>query len=225
MLAGPSMYEVVDKGRDVRPYESGVIYKIRVADSVTIYAAEESQPDMDAISGSVLVALAVATLITLLVLRAAGEDRRLRRFYALASAGFALLAVDEFFALHETLGHNLLPLTNLPGIERPDDLVFAALLIPALVFAYAYRDIFLCTARLRWLFGGALVAFALAAGSDIASVSADEPLEVISGACILGGFASLIARHISRCIAAPVAMADPEPSAPARAPDAAPTAG
>lgn len=211
VAAAPSMYEVVDKGDDVRPYESGVVYKIQVADSVTVYAAEESRPDMDAISGSVLVALAVAALITSLVLRAAGKDRRLRRFYGLASAGFALLAIDESMAIHETIGHNLLFLTDLPGIERPDDFLFAMLLVPALAFTYVYRDILFGSTTLRWLFGGAFAVFALAAGSDIASISADEPLEVISGACILGGFASLIVGHLSTCIAAPAA--DVEPSA------------
>jgi hypothetical protein len=221
VLLAPSLYEVVEKGDDVRPYDSGVIYKIRVADSVTFYAAEESQPDMDAISGSVLVALTVASLITLLVLRAAGKDLRLRRFYALASLGFALLAVDEFFAIHETIGHNLLPLTDLPGIERPDDAVFTLLLIPAIIFVYAYRDILFGTRRQLWLFAGAFAAFALAAGSDIVGVAADEPLEVVSGACILGGFASLIAGHLATCIVRPAA-AGLEPSMPAR-PDAVPT--
>lgn len=214
MLAAPSLYEVVDKGEDVRPYDSGVVYEIRIGDSVTFYAAEESRPDMDAISGSVLVALAVAALITLLVLRAAGKPRRLRRFYALASLGFALLAFDELFAIHETIGHNLLPLADLPGIERPDDAVFSLLLVPAIVFAYVFRDILFASRRLQWLFAGAFAAFALAAGSDIVGVAADEPLEVISGAFILGGFASLIAGHLSACIVAPAA---PAPGAAAAA--------
>lgn len=220
MLAAPSLYEVVDEGDDIRPYDSGVVYEIRVADSVTIYAAEESRPNMDSISGSVLVALAVASLITSLVLRAAGKELRLRHFYALASLGFGLLAVDEFFAVHETIGHNLPVLTDLPGIERPDDALFSLLLIPAIIFVYGYRDILFGTRRQQWLFAAAFAAFALAAGSDIVGVAADEPLEVISGACILGGFASLIAGHLSACIVAPPtadfeptrAAADPEPS-------------
>ena len=215
MLVAPSLYEVVEKGDDVRPYDSGVVYKIRVADSVTVYAAEESRPNMDSISGSVLVALAVASLITSLVLRAAGKDLRLRHFYALASLGFALLAVDEFFAVHETIGHNLPVLTDLPGIERPDDALFSLLLIPALIFVYGYRDILFGTRRQQWLFAGAFAAFALAAGSDIVGVSADEPLEVISGAFILGGFASLIAGHLATCIVQPAATG-PGPSTPAR---------
>jgi hypothetical protein len=221
MLLAPSLYEVVDKGDDIRPYDSGVVYEIRLADSVTFYAAEESRPDMDAISGSVLVALAVASLITSLVLRAAGKELRLRRFYALASLGFALLAVDELFAIHETIGHNLTLLTDLPGIERPDDALFTLLLIPAIVFVYAYRDVLFGARRLQWLFAGAFAAFVLAAGSDIVGVSADEPLEVISGACILGGFASLIAGHLATCIVQPAtAGLEPATSPPA---DAVPT--
>lgn len=221
MLLAPSMYEVVDKGDDIRPYDSGVVYEIRVADSVTFYAAEESRPDMDAISGSVLVALAVASLITSLVLRAAGKELRLRHFYTLASIGFALLALDEYFAIHETIGHNFSVLTDLPGIERPDDVLFSLLLIPALIFVYGYRDILFGTRRLRWLFAGAFAAFVMAAGSDIVGVAADEPLEVVSGALILGGFASLIAGHLASCIVQPEAPGL-EPSAPAR-PAGAPT--
>lgn len=205
MLMAPSLYEVADKGEDLRPYDSGVVYQIQLGDSVTFYAAEESRPDMDAISGSVLVALATACLIAALILGYARRSSRLRRFYQLAGAAFALLALDEFFALHETVGHNLLPVTDLPGIERPDDVVFAALLIPALVFVYAYRDILLSSPRTRWLFGGAFAAFGLAAASDIAGASADEPLEILSGAFILGGFLSLIVAHLSPCIVEPEA--------------------
>jgi len=205
MLALPSFYEVVDEGRDVRPYDSGKVYEIRIADRVTVYAAEESRPKLDSITGSVLVALATACLIALLVLRASGGDARLRLFYALAAAGFALLALDEFFAVHETIGHNLLPLADLPGVERPDDVIFALLMVPALAFVYAFRDILLETRRTRTLFGGALLAFALAALSDIAGLAADEPLEVVCGALILGGFASLLATHISICLADPQA--------------------
>lgn len=220
MLLAPSLYEVVNEGDDIRPYDSGVVYEIRVADSVTIYAAEESRPNMDSISGSVLVALAVASLITSLVLRAAGKDLRLRHFYALASLGFALLAIDELFAIHETIGHNLPVLTDLPGVERPDDVLFSLLLIPALVFVYGYRDILFGTRRLRWLFAGAFAAFVLAASSDTIGIAADEPLEVVSGAFILGGFASLIAGHLATCIVRPAAVGL-EPSTPA--PDPVPT--
>lgn len=197
MVLAPSLYEVVDKGHDLRPYESGTIYEIEVADILTVYAAEESQPDTDAISGSAMVALAAVALMTHLLLAAANAPRRIRRFYALASAGFAFLAVDEFFAVHETIGHNLLLLADLPGVERPDDAIFALYLLPAAAFLYVFRDVILGSPRAVRFFVAALGLFALAGASDIAGVGADEPLEVLSAACIVGGFVTLIVGHLS----------------------------
>lgn len=199
----PSMYEVVDHGRNLRPYESAPVYEIRIADSITFYAAEDSRPNPDVFTGSALVALATASLIAFLILGAASRDQRPRRFYGLSSIGFALLAVDEFFAVHETIGHNLVFLADLPGIERPDDAVFLLFLIPAAVFIYAFRDIMFGSRRLKRYFGAALVTFVLAALSDIGGLLIEEPLEVLSGLFIVIGFALLIAEHISACLKTP----------------------
>jgi len=211
VLAAPSLTDVVDKGHDIRPYHSGLVYKIRVADSFTVYADEESKPELDSVSGSVLVALATASLIAYLIVNAARRERRLRRFYALASAGFAALAFDEFFAIHETIGHNLPFLTDLPGITHPDDVLFAALVIPTLAFVYFFRDILLGASRPRLMFAGALAAFFLAAFSDLADLSADEPLELVCAAFIVGGFISLLVSHIGACIAPPPKQPSAEP--------------
>jgi hypothetical protein len=196
MFFSPSLYEVVDTGRDLRPYESGEIYEIRVAESFTVYAAAESKPDMDAISGSVLVALATAALFACLLLGAVGANRRLRLFYGLASAGFAFLAADEFFAIHETVGHNLLFLTNAPGVERPDDLIIAGYLVPAAAFLYYFRDLLANSRRAIVFFAAAVGLFVLAGACDLAGLILDEPLEVLSAACIAAGFATLIATHV-----------------------------
>jgi hypothetical protein len=201
MMLAPSAYEVADKGRDLRPYESGVIYKIELADSVTVYAAEESQPDTDAISGSLLVALATMALMTSLLLKAVGGSPRLRTFYALTAGGFAFLSIDEFFAIHETVGHNLLFLSDIPGIERPDDLLFALYMVPALVFLYVFRDVLLGSKRAIRFFAAGLLVFGLAAASDVAGVGSDEPLEVVSAALIAGGFVSLAVGHLSAALA------------------------
>jgi hypothetical protein len=197
MFLAPSAYEVVDKGKDVRPYESGVVYKIKVADTVTVYAAEESQPDMDHISGSALVALATASLIAALLLGAKGGPSRLRTFYSLAAAGLGYLAFDEFFAVHETVGHNLPFLSDLPGIERPDDLIISLYLIPALAFLYYFRDVFTSSSRAVKFFAAAIAGFVLSGLSDIAGMSVDEPLEVITAAMIVGGFISLLVTHLA----------------------------
>lgn len=197
MFLAPSAYEVVDKGKDVRPYESGTVYEIRVADAVTVYAAEESQPDMDHISGSALVALATASLMVALLLGAKNGPRRVRGFYLLATAGLGFLAFDELFAVHETVGHNLLFLSDVPGIERPDDLIISLYIIPALAFLYYFRDVLASSSRAVKFFAAAIGGFVLSGLSDIAGMSVDEPLEVVTAALIVGGFISLIATHLA----------------------------
>lgn len=197
MFFAPSLYDVVDEGRDLRPYKSGYVYEIRVADTVTVYAAEESRPDPDVISGSAFVALATAALMAFLLLTAAGAPRRLRAFYALSAAGAAFLAADELVAIHETVGHNMAFLSDLPVIERPDDLIIALYLIPAAAFLFAFRDVLASSRRAVGFFAAGLAFFGAAALSDIAGVGADEPLEVLSAACIAGGFVALIATHLT----------------------------
>jgi hypothetical protein len=141
MVLAPAAYEVVDKGRDLRPYESGPIYKIRVADSFTVYAAAESRPEPDVISGSLLVAMATVALMAGLLLRAIDGPPRLRTFYEIAAGGVRL-------------------------------------------------------------FTAGIGVFGLAAISDVAGVSLDEPLEVLSGALIASGFVVLVTAHLSGALAA-----------------------
>lgn len=195
-----ALSEVVDRGKDLRPYESGPVYEVRVADSVTIYADAESKPDSDNVTGSVLVALATASLIALLMLRGSDGSRRLQLFYAISMAGFLVLAFDEFFAVHETTGHNLPFLADLPGIERPDDVIFALWLIPGFLYVTYFRDVLFSSTRLRRLFSLALVAAILTAVTDITGSLLDEPLEIVTAACIVAGFVSLLVDHLTAIV-------------------------
>ena len=73
----PSIYEVQAKGKGppLVPYEgTGLIYKVRVLDTFTIYADEESRPIPDKLSSAGLVAAATVALMTWLLLHAAGAD-------------------------------------------------------------------------------------------------------------------------------------------------------
>lgn len=214
MFFAPSAYEVVETGRNLRPYDSGEVYKIRLADQLTVYAAGETKPNTDAISGSALVALATAALMTSLLLAAVDARRRLRAFYAIAAAGFAFLAFDEFFAVHETIGHNLVFLADLPGVERPDDLIIALYLVPAAAFLFYFRDLLTASRRAVGFFAAAIGAFALVGVSDLVGVAADEPFEILSAACIAAGFVSLIVAHLTPALAtreqAPAREAVPE---------------
>jgi hypothetical protein len=194
VLSAESLYEVQDRGRDVVPYpNTGDVYKIRVLDSVTLFADGESRPIPDKLSAAGLVAAATMTLMAALLLNAAGAGYRKRRFYALATAGLALLAVDELFALHETIGHNLGFLADLPGVDRPDDVVFALMGVAALVFVWSFRDILLARRRPTQLFAVGGVFFLMAAFGDVTSLSIEEPAEVVAAGFILAGLIVLTA--------------------------------
>jgi hypothetical protein len=220
-----SLYDVVAKGSGppIVPYEgTGVVYKIRVLDLVTIYADEESRPIPDKLSSVGLVATATMALMALLLLTAARSERRLRRFYLLLTLGIAYLAADELFAFHETIGHNLRFLTDLPGVERPDDLVFLSYALPVGVFAWLFRDIFLAHRLAVQLLVAGAAFFAIATVGDIVGVGVDEPAEVVASVLLLAGLIVLTARTLTRELGLagperePVPAAASSPALPAR---------
>jgi hypothetical protein len=186
----PSLYEVEAKGKGppLVPYEhSGLVYKVRVLDLFSVYADEESRPTADKLSAVALVAMATMAAMALLLLNASRAERRTRRFYAFATAGLAYLAADELFAFHETVGHNLRFLADLPGVERPDDVVFLSYGIPLAIFAWCFRDVLFANPLATRLFGLGTALFAVAAAGDLAGVAIDEPAEVLAAACLAAG--------------------------------------
>lgn len=195
LWSASSLYEVVDEGHDLRPYDAGKVYELRVADSITIYADEESKQNADVITAAAMVVLATAAGMTALLLRAAGASERLRLFYALAALGLGWLAFDELMAVHETVGHNLPFLADVPGVERPDDLLFALYSIPAIVFVVVFRDVILRAGG--WFAAG--IGLVLAAGvADVAALGIDEVLELLVVVCLLVGFITLIVTDLAQ---------------------------
>ena len=138
LLSGAG-YEV--RGDAAMPYESGTVKEVRVLGSFTVYVDAESQPTPGILGGLALLMLATAAFMTALVLRMVGARGRLVAFYALICAGFGFAAFDELFAMHETLGHNLQFLADIPGVTRPDDVVVALYILPAVAFVYFFRDV------------------------------------------------------------------------------------
>jgi hypothetical protein len=190
-----SLYDVQDKGRGpgIVPYHSGLLYEVRVLDAFTLYAPEEARPEADRLSTIALVGATTMTLVALLLLGAARGDARLRRFFAFTTAGLALLTFDEVFALHETIGHNLHFLADVPGVERPDDLIFTLYVPALLVFAWCFRDVLFAHRRPAQLFVVGAAVFLLAAVGDLASSFIDEPAEVVASACLVAGLGLLTA--------------------------------
>lgn len=199
----PSLYEVEAKGKGppIVPYQgAGVVYKVKVLGLFTVYADEESRPTPDKLSSVGLVAATTMSLMALVLLNAAQGDPRVRRFYAFATAGLAFLAADELFAFHETLGHNLQFLADLPGVERPDDVIFFSYGIPLAIFAWAFRDILLAERRAVQLFAVGTVLYAIAVVGDLAGVGIDEPAEVLASVCLAGGLVVLTAAVLGRTL-------------------------
>jgi hypothetical protein len=211
----PSLYEVVDRGRGIVPYENvGVVYKVQILDSFNFYADSESRPDPDKLSSAGLVAAATMTLMTALLLHAVGAGARLRRFYAYATAGLALLAADELFALHETIGHNLQFLADLPGVQRPDDAVFLLYGVAAAIFAWVFRDVFFSHRRAMRLFAVGIGFYAIAAMGDVVGSGVEEPAEIAAAVCLVTGFvmmtAAVLRRELGLGLAPEVPRAEPQ---------------
>jgi hypothetical protein len=206
VLTQGSAYEV--RGEVSVPYEAGTVEEVRVLDAFTVYADGEPKPGASVIAGIGLIVLGTAAFVTGFAVRFAGA-RRLWRFYWLASLGFTFAGLDELFAIHESIGHNLRFLADVPGVSRPDDLVMLLYLVPVAAFAYAFRDVFLGDPRARAALAIGAGVFALSAIADAASAgkAIEEGLEGIAGLFLAGGMITLMYTHLRAWLQVRVAVA------------------
>jgi hypothetical protein len=202
LMALPALTDVTEAPHDLRSYESGEIYRVRIADTVTIYIDQESRSalSMGLLVGVGLVVMATACAMTCLVLAAVGGRRNVRMFYGFAAAGLAVLGADELLGIHESIGHNLPFLADLPGVERPDDVVFAAYLIPAGAGAFLFRDVLRESSITVRAFAAGLVLFVLAAALDLEGSRLDNPVELLVATLIAVGLLALMFEHLSRAL-------------------------
>ena len=110
----------------------------------------------------------------------------LRPLLLVAGAGLGYLAIDEQFALHETLGHNVGFLADLPGVKRPDDVILAFYAIPSALFIYAFWPQLRRSTRAVLLLVAGLALFAVSALWDLARLPAEEVFELAPWLAILG---------------------------------------
>jgi hypothetical protein len=204
VTAPSSLYEVEAEGRHLLPYQTGDVYRVRVLDTFTIYADGESRPAPSTIQGSLLVALATAAFMTFFFLRRAHARPQVVQFYLFASAGLAFVGFDELFAVHETLGHNIRPLADLPGVERPDDVLVLLYAIPLAYCAYRFRDVLTESRRALRLLALGIAFFALSVFADLTSAPLEEGFELLSVASILAGLVTLFLHHVSETDEAPL---------------------
>jgi hypothetical protein len=183
-------YEVVAEG-NLLPYPAQVA-KIRFFDQFTLVVAQERTRPLDVLDAALLSMIAgTAFFVLALLRRASAGTPRIRAFFALCLLGSMFLAVDESLALHESLGDNMQFLTSLPGVHRPDDLIFASYLVPAAAFVVLFRDVILSSRTARKLFAAGVALFFAAAFFDVAGIGLDEMLEPLSSGCLLAGFTVL----------------------------------
>ena len=86
--------------------------------------------------------------------------------YLIGGLGLMVLALDELFGVHETLGHNMEFLTVL-GVEEPDDAIFLIYPVAIAIYVWKFRDVLLERRRQRTGFLVAGVLVLLAAFSDL----------------------------------------------------------
>ena len=192
-----SNYEVVAKGR-LLPYTSGEIYRIVLFDRVSIYVEPETKPSLDVFNSYILVSISSISLLALILVPArTASAPRVRTFFLLSWLGTGLLAADELLGVHESLGHNLQSLRDIPGVDRPDDVIVGLYGVAALAYVAAFRRIILASVRARILFALAVLVVVLAAAADVADVcQVEELLEALASVFVLVGFTILTVEEL-----------------------------
>lgn len=194
-----SNYEVVEKGH-LLPYTFGTIYKVRFFDLVDVYLEPERRRlSSDLITGGALIYISALSLVFLIIIARAGNARHRKAFwmFLLMAVGAGYLAADETLGIHESIGHNLQFLRNLPLIDRPDDAIIMSYAVPTLLYLYVFRrEIFVSRAAIMAML--MVVIFgALAAVADLTGWALEELLEVASIFSLVAAMLLLGMHHIA----------------------------
>jgi lysylphosphatidylglycerol synthetase-like protein (DUF2156 family) len=172
--------------------EGVFVERVRVFDRVELnIAAEAERPRGDLVTSYLLFAIASAAVLAMLLATARRETGRLRWLFLLVALGTGYLAVDEQFEIHETLGANLLVLADVPGIERPDDLILVSYAIPVVAFFVAFRRELARSRRAAALLAVGVAIYAFAAVADVADLRFENEAEVTAAAVALAGVLTL----------------------------------
>ena len=191
-----SSYEVLEKGQ-ILPYTLGLVYKIRFGGWLTIYVEPELRPNLDLLNAYLLTGIAFISLTFGVILATVAKETKSPRFWFFVASffGMSALVADEILGIHETIGHNLQFLMELPLIKRPDDAVVLFLAVPALAVLVLFRSVILSSRRATMLFALALGGFVLSAVADILTLPLEEPLEVLTTICIAAAMIVLGLHH------------------------------
>lgn len=187
-VAAAASADVVERGA-LLPWAGDGVRRIRLA-GLEVFLSSEFDPQPDAVTTWVLVAAGSVAAFSALLVWARAPAPTLA-FFVLSAAGAWFLALDEGFAVHESIGHNLGFLADLPGVRRPDDVVFGLYALVAIAFVAAYRRLLARTPGAVALYATALamvVVVSLLDFTDLLPDKAEEGLEIVAAAVVLGGY-------------------------------------
>jgi hypothetical protein len=189
-------YEVLEKGQ-LLSYTRGKIYKIRFFDSITLFLEPEHSLRSDDLVCFFLLGCAFISLTyAFLLARQPGGIKKPFWMYVTLVLGMVFLTIDEFYGVHESIGHNLQFLASLPLIKRPDDVIILLYSIPVTLFAYIFfRQLSISRKAFKTVIL-AMVFFALAALSDALSIPFEELFEMGSAGSLLASLIILGSAHL-----------------------------
>jgi len=191
---------LADRGPVHVSYPAGEVKEMRVLGFLDVYVDGEPRPGFSVLGAIALFVLGTAAFMTMAALRAAGALPRLWRFWLIAAAGLFVAGADELFAIHESVGHNLPFLADVPGVKRPDDLVLALYLPAALACGWWFRDVLAEHRPTLAFLAGAVTLFAVSVAGDLLSLRAEEWFELLAGLCVAAGLIALMHRHLTRAL-------------------------
>jgi hypothetical protein len=145
-----STYRIVDEG-ELLSYTAGYVYRVELLGMFELWAEPEVKARIDVFNSLVLVSLSSMALLAAILIEVASPDAspKTRRFFLATWIGLGFLGLDELLGVHESVGHNLQFLRELPAVDRPDDAVFALYVVPAAVYIAYFRNTIAARAG-RW---------------------------------------------------------------------------
>ena len=198
-----------DRGTVDVSYPAGEVHEVRVLGAVDVRVDGEPKLGASVFGAIALFMLATASFVTFAALRMAGARRALRAFWLIAALGLAVAAADELLAIHESVGHNLPQLADIPGVKRPDDFLMLLYLPAVAAFGWAFRDV-LRERRLTYMcLLAAAGCFVLSIGADLVSLHIEEWFELLVGLFIAAGLIALMQQHLARNLRIRVRAAAP----------------
>lgn len=175
---------VLERGRLLPFFDTYEVSRVRLL-GVELYV-DTSSGAQDLMT--VLALAAVAVLLGLCALRLRG--RPAGGVFMCAALGALWLAADDLLAVHETVGHNLPVLADLPLVDHPDDVIVGMYGVAAALFALRHRQLAAGTPLALWLAVGVLGAAAV--GHDLLPLNFSALEEICEVGAGLGLLAAVV---------------------------------